>query len=79
LEAAENFTVRMFVRFAKYYYSEKFKENLVRRGEIKIAYKMLVGKPYRRREGNRMNLKKQGVKLWTGFKWLLIGTSLWFL
>jgi hypothetical protein len=54
-------------------------------GEGRKEYKILVGKterkrplrrPRRRREdGIRMDLGKTGWGVWSGFKWLRIGTS----
>jgi hypothetical protein len=54
-------------------------------GEIRNAYKILVGKPEekrplerprRRREDNiKMDFRETGFGLWIGFIWLMIGTS----
>jgi hypothetical protein len=51
-------------------------------GELKSAYKILVGKP---EENGRLrrpwqditakNLQEKGVKVWTGFSWLRTGDS----
>jgi hypothetical protein len=53
-------------------------------GEIRNEYTLLVGKPegkgplgrprHRWEDNIKMELMKQGGKLWTGFIWLRIGT-----
>jgi metal-dependent amidase/aminoacylase/carboxypeptidase family protein len=58
-------------------------------GEVINAYIILVGKPegkrplerplYRREYNIRFDLKEIGVKLWTRFSWLKIGSSGWLL
>jgi hypothetical protein len=54
-------------------------------GEERKLYKVLVGKPERKRpfgrprrrweDGIRMNIKEIGLGVWIGFDWLRIGTG----
>jgi hypothetical protein len=54
-------------------------------GELRGAYKILVGRPEgrrplgrprRRREDNiKMDLREMGLGMWIGFIWLRIGTG----
>jgi hypothetical protein len=44
------------------------------RGEVRNAYKILVGKHERKRPPVEWVLGKQGGKVWTGCIWLRIGT-----
>jgi hypothetical protein len=47
------------------------------KGQIRNAYVVLVGKPRDHQTGSniRMDLRKQGGKVWSGFIWLRIGSS----
>jgi hypothetical protein len=59
--------------------------DVARMGEMKNTYRILVGKPKRKRPLGRLGvggsiilewiLGKQDVKVWTRFNWLRLGTS----
>jgi hypothetical protein len=44
--------------------------------DIRNVYKLLTGKPQRKRS---QFLEKQGMRLWSGFNWLRVGSSGWSL
>jgi hypothetical protein len=54
-------------------------------GDMRNAYKILIGIPerkrplgrpnYRWKDNIRVNLKEIGLEVWTGFIWLRMGTS----
>jgi hypothetical protein len=63
----------------------RWEEHVTHMGEMRNANKIFVGKPEDKSllgrlgaDGRiilRWNLKKYGVKFWTGFSWLRIGSS----
>jgi hypothetical protein len=62
----------------------RWAKHIARMGDIRNAYKILVGKPQGKRPGGRstrrweimlgLMLRKEGGKVWIGFNWLRIGT-----
>jgi hypothetical protein len=61
----------------------RWEKNKTRIGEIRNAYKVLVGKPEGKTLGRPRRRWKRMLKwierVWTGFIWLTIGTGDWLL